>query len=465
MNRKDFDVNSYVCQYLKDSGYSTSYIDFESIKESYVKQTIQLLKYFNNIDGLDFFDNSSSAHVLTYFPLSNFQKEDIGKYLTFLFDRKSVIGDKVISQLNKTNVNNTNPSIEGRLRNFEFMSMLKPPISKLHESTEHAKLQCRKLIRTRISDLNEIKIIEKSLIAIILDFLNQIEEEDNISNLYLAADFTSDVLLQLITYWVFTIGLPEHNKSDLIEYIGSYIVNENDRILRELIQSKCAISIEDASHIFTCFLTLRNEFSEYVNIISLLEEEQKNEQALFCEAPRSYRVSKSTAYTIDSIEDLVTEGSRVSNFVAKLDNTKEMIDIFSKYGWRNASPYSALDVKVYFREIYISDSKYKNQAMTIVRKYLSSYLQNGTISHFENQSEYMFLREKLNRGYYRETSSLAIYNSKNKTQKDIYKFHLAALLIYDYKSSLSLYSKYATSVIHEVFDKILSISQNDTFNK
>ncbi len=143
--------------------------------------------------------------------------------------------------------------------------------------------------------------------------------------------------LQLITYWVFTIGIPEHNKSDLIEYIGSYIVSENNRILHELIQSKCAISIEDASHIFSCFLTLRNEFSEYVNIISMLEEEQKNEQDLFCEAPRSYRVSKSTTYTIDSIEDIVTEGCSMSNFAEKLDNTKEMIDIFSKYGWRNAN--------------------------------------------------------------------------------------------------------------------------------
>ncbi len=118
MNRKDFDVNSYVCQYLKDSGYSTSYIDYESIKESYIKQTIQLLKYFNNIEGLDFFDNSSSAHILTYLPLSKFQKEDIGKYLTHLFDCKNVIGEKVISQLNKTNVNNINPSVEGKLRNI-----------------------------------------------------------------------------------------------------------------------------------------------------------------------------------------------------------------------------------------------------------------------------------------------------------------------------------------------------------
>ncbi len=76
----------------------------------------------------------------------------------------------------------------------------------------------------------------------------------------------------------------------------------------------------------------------------------------------------------------------------------------------------------------------------------------------------MFLREKISRGYYRETSSLAIYNSKNKTQKDIYKFHLAALLIYNHKSSLSLYRKFATSVIHEVFDKIYKIVLSDTFN-
>lgn len=152
----------------------------------------------------------------------------------------------------------------------------------------------------------------------------------------------------------------------------------------------------------------------------------------------------------------------VDEYAAKLKYTKEIIEVFSQYAGKKADVDSVFDLKVYFREIYLSDSKYKRQAKTIVRKYLEEYKvkkDNGCnieeiVKSFEKESEYMFLREKINRGYFRETCDIRLYIEKNKLQNSLYEVLLNILLTYDYAVSIELLQSLVKELIPICFKDI-----------
>lgn len=87
-----------------------------------------------------------------------------------------------------------------------------------------------------------------------------------------------------------------------------------------------------------------------------------------------------------------------------------------------------MDLKVYFREIYLSHVCYaRKQAASIVSEYLSDVsacsptFSLDSFPQFRLKKQYIFLREKINRGYFRETGLSKAYVSKLLFEEKLYK--------------------------------------------
>ncbi|UWD49685.1 hypothetical protein NYR90_05470 [Clostridioides difficile] len=267
------------------------------------------------------------------------------------------------------------------------------------------------------------------------------------------------MLLQSLNYWIITIErLPKHIKLDMLDNIDKYILNQIDVVYKEDIKNRNrdnVLPIDDALLIFTELLKKRNEFGEYISILNELENEQIREFELFYTVEDRYKVSKNT-YEIDNkrIKYILTEGINVDGYNQKLEESKEVIDSFSLFGGRKVSRLDLFDLKVYFRELFVSDSKYKKQARTIVRQYLKRYRETNDIKSFRKESEYMFIREKISRGCFRETGNLDLYNKKNIIQKNVYQLILLMYLTYDYEYTIKLIYTFTFELITGLYDMV-----------
>ena len=85
------------------------------------------------------------------------------------------------------------------------------------------------------------------------------------------------------------------------------------------------------------------------------------------------------------------------------------------YAGRDCYANCIHDIKVYFRELYISKKTYCRQKSTkIVEDYLSLFKQakedeKFILPNFNKESQYIFVREKISRGYFREKNLSAVY--------------------------------------------------------
>ena len=124
-----------------------------------------------------------------------------------------------------------------------------------------------------------------------------------------------------------------------------------------------------------------------------------------------------------------------------------MIDILENHGNRNMNRNDLKDQKVVYNEIYqskvkhpqkASQSRYPRTAAAIVKQYLGKIDMNDSETlKFDKKSEYMFIREKINRGYYRETDLMPLYCVKNAFQTQLYEFLLSIPLLYDSEESIA----------------------------
>ncbi|WMS85109.1 hypothetical protein RE438_28080 (plasmid) [Bacillus wiedmannii] len=437
MNSIKFDIDKYVEIRLttinEESLSLEDYDDLPEKKEVLRKNVKNLLERCINNKYYDGF--SFELDVLEYFPLNRFDEADIGKFLDHIFVLKGIgksVGNKVISNLSKIYVDNKDKQVEGKWRLFDFFYMKSATKSDFANMVELYKAKNRNIVR-------KDPMMVKTLIDEIEFNLNGLKKENNLTNLSFAVDYVSDVMLQIFNYWVITIeGLNFKKKMQLVDKLELYLKDFEKKILEIKSDRVFMTSLEDAVSIFVSFLSRRNDFGEYMSILHTLEEEQEKEPEYFAAPLKHYKVKKGEIVPHDKLKKIITEGIHVDGYDDKLKRTKEIIILFSQYGGKTASVNFTLDLKVYFREIYLSDSKYKRQASTIVRKYLQEYRKNSNVDSFEKASEYMFLREKINRGYFRETSDLRLYSKKNKLQEGFYKVLLSIMLSYDYPVSIDL---------------------------
>lgn len=459
-----FDVQKYVESRLVPEGEDAlsleEYDDLPRKKESLTKNVNNILKQCTQSEYFESF--SFEKDVLEYFPLNNFEDKSIGEFLDHILAIKengNFIGNKLISNLSKISVDNKDTNAVDKWRNFDFFNVSKMPSSLFSTKVEALKESNRMIVRRNPRYV-------KKLIETIEDFLSELKKENIITDLPYVIDYVSDVILQIVNYWVITIAdLDFEKKIQISKKLEHYLSSFEKSVIKLKKERQFTTNFEKSISTFIAFLDRRNYYGEYLSILSKLEEEQKNEPNLFSLPLKQYRVKKQDNVIPEKLKEIITEGASIDEFDAKLEKTKIVIDIFSRSGGRIASSSCALDLKVYFREIYISDSSYKRQALTIIRKYLKLYNESRSVDSFEKASEYMFLREKISRGYFRETDDLQLYVCKNRIQKKLYEVLISIILTYDYESSINLLLRLVQEFIPACFVGIDDLLEENNISR
>ena len=263
-------------------------------------------------------------------------------------------------------------------------------------------------------------------------------------------EYVSDGLLQFVNYRVI-YSTEINDKEKLLESIVQKIDELTDLIdiqiqrkRKEQIEDE-VLRAEELSRFFAFYREEQSYYEEYIAILRVLKEEVDNDASrdlnkkVFEPLEKEYIAKKVllSDIEIDKLEYVITEGKQIYDYRNKLAETKKIIDIFREYGGRDCYSNCLQDIKVYFRETFISKQGYRSKkAISIARDYLSACEGTG-IALFENQAHYMFYREKISRGYFREKGLLQVYFLKTRLQEKLYSLLLKTYLFYDYNTTIS----------------------------
>ena len=451
--KNSFHINEYVKNRLKAEGIYTE--EDKEGQENFRKQVKNLLKLFQYNPEFKFFNKEKGNHIFNCFPLDNLNDKDTITFLNYIFDLKQQVDGKIVANINKIHIDSKSEYEGNEYRDFDYFYINKEENSRFEYFLSNEKIKNRKLIRYKF----DVQGIEEN----ITNFLIDLNRECLYKNLFIAANYIEDALLQILNYWVISVtDIDYDDKLEMTQNIEmlfyDFDTEINNYILRK--DSEKTLDLDEALGIYTSLLTTRNSFGQYLDILNTLKEEAEEEKELFKNPEEKFKVNKNIKVKdIENPKLIITEGLDVYDYEEKLLKTKDMINVFSNYGFRNASIDNILDLKVYFREFYISDVKYKRQAQTIINIYINSYKKNGSINNFEKLSEYKFIREKISRGYFRETTGLNLFNKKNRLQVMLYELILKIFLTYDYKVIFELLYKLSLSFIRTVYTDLISISQ------
>ena len=167
-----------------------------------------------------------------------------------------------------------------------------------------------------------------------------------------------------------------------------------------------------------------------------------------------------TMLAMDQCRKLKAEGYNVlylcynkliASYVRKnfeLAIARKLINVMQKYGGRYCVDSSLQDIKVYFREIFMSKETYHRQkTKKIVEDYLAhvdEFKEKNLpgLPDFQRQSQYIFLREKISRGYFREKNLSEAYAAKVLLTEKINTLLLKCYWLADSKTALNLIHDY-----------------------
>ena len=231
-------------------------------------------------------------------------------------------------------------------------------------------------------------------------------------------DYVANVLLQLLVYRVINkdsvkslnvINVLSEKIDEIDELIEKQLGRSKKGWLKAREDSQSCLSAETVSKCFTAYVTHRSRFYEEFSIKEVLKEEMLNSPSLFREVPTEYKAKKIIvpADEIKTVKSIITEGQHIDGYKDKLETVRTFIDIMADYGGRQCHSLCLQDLKVYYREIFVSKSSYRRRrASRIVKEYIDQVAlakkERQSIPEFNKQSQYMFVREKINRGYFRE---------------------------------------------------------------
>lgn len=265
-------------------------------------------------------------------------------------------------------------------------------------------------------------------------------------------DYTANVLLQLLVYRVINENNVESinvikELSDKIDEIDGLIEKQLSRRKKEWTDWKEKgyndLDAETVSECFSAYVTHRSKLYEEYGIKKVLKDEMLNSPSLFDEVPIEYKAEKRIVSEDEfkSIKNIITEGKTIDGYKEKIEIVQTFIDIMAVYGGRQCYSCCLQDLKVYFREIFISKSSYRRRkASRIVKEYIdqvaSAKNEGKTIPEFNKQSQYMFVREKISRGYFREKGLSKEYIEKIVLEKKLYDLMLKLYLFYNIQDSL-----------------------------
>lgn len=440
MNANKFKLEDYInSNFIYDENLSPEEVDkLEITRETFRRNVSNLLKNFKKDFCIT--DITFDSNIFNYFPLYKLENNDIYTFLNHIIDVKNkqdLVGNKVISNMKKINIDN----VEININDF----YINPPIiSEFQDNLDDIKQEYRYIVRKDLQNAN--KIVEK--------FNKQIQDlknDNNPADLGRASSMTCDILLQMLNYWVIAIEKLKGKKQvELIEKIKIYLKDFEKTIEDFDVDLSQNTNLDDCINIFIEFLRSFNYCGEYIKIANTLIEEEQDSPGDFGIVIPSYKIKKGTLYKDnDAYKDIISEGKDIYEFKEKFQKTQKAIEIFQNNGVKASDINDLYDIKVYFREIYISNSKHKKKASTIIRKMTES-----NIDEFEKTSEYMFLREKITRGCFRELFPLELYHLKIDIQKQVYIIMMKIMLCYDHQSSLDFLNKFIIDMTPMCFSLI-----------
>ncbi|GBG05911.1 hypothetical protein PAT3040_00396 [Paenibacillus agaridevorans] len=230
-------------------------------------------------------------------------------------------------------------------------------------------------------------------------------------------------------------------------------------------KSSGKLTAKETSGVFASYLAKKGKFYEYSNVLNILikevEEDNKKSESnrQFGHVAPHYYAPKELVndYEIDQAASLITEGKPVYDYPNKLKETREIIRLFNEYGGRECYPNSLQDIKVYFREFFMSKVGYRGKnAMSIIRDYVEEIKCND-VKPFVDKAHYLFVREKISRGYFREKGKLDLYIQKAKVHQKLDNTVLKLYQFYDYEWMMDfLYelNDHLFAIIHETSNEV-----------
>ena len=447
-------MDSLATLYLKKYGLQDN--------ENEEKRVRELLRKIHEKDSVfcdfpfDYLNSNEQLIILHYIMTSlperqimaNMKKIDVDRnYLNFIYE-------------DENNRKETEYLLENELSGYS-------PIQLVGE-VEHS----RDIIRNPYNNISEvIKQLQRRNKLIIQFYLKENRsfnmiglELYNFNYIREYIDYVSNVILQLLVYRVIT---QENVKTSDIVQILSKKIDEMEKLVEKKLEErkndwinkdiyKKRLDAEFVTNCFSTYVTHRSRFYEEFTIKDILKKEMLNEPTLFGKIQSKYTAKKIfiNKEQLDNYKAIITEGQDVNDFSSKIEVVQEFISLMATYGGRDCWPLCLQDLKVYFREIFISKVSYKRRmASRIVKEYISQVKEakkNGqSIPQFNKQSQYMFVREKINRGYFREKGLSEEYIEKINIEKKLYDLQLKLYLFYDIESSLNF--------IWEINDNLLKV--------
>ena len=344
------------------------------------------------------------------------------------------IKDKLADQLTNCILTETLPNYEP----FDIKEGIQPNRLLIRHSTNQKEL------------FNSLNHNNEVIIHLLFDELSKFTVlglgYENLQYIEDYIDYTADGLLQLLVY-----GVINNEKVDT-EYVIQGLIEEIHRLSNLInIQLERKRKEQKDSDILTStlimryfpvYLSHRNRYFEELGIKETLKEEV-NCNLDFLHVSPDYQAPK-VRLPEEDIKDsinIITEGQQIYNYEEKLEITRKFIGIMSTYGGRQCYTNCLQDLKVYFREIFVSRATYKRQqTFTIVKDYITKVNQaiksNNPIPQFDRKSQYLFVREKISRGYFREKGLLLDYFAKMELEKELYTLLLNLYLFFDFKDTL-----------------------------
>lgn len=193
----------------------------------------------------------------------------------------------------------------------------------------------------------------------------------------------------------------------------------------------------DISIYYVQFLERKSYYDELDKIVKSLEREVKENAELFYDR----RSDSNTEENEHTSQEYICEGIDVSDFDRKYCESKKIIDLSRDFGSVWASKENEFDVKVVFREFFMSKVKYNRRtAMSIVRNILSE--------NIPTNQELMFLDKKLLRGYFREQGLMDEYPIFNRICSKIRRMFLKCYSAIDDEEAYRLIHRACYEVLY-----------------
>lgn len=399
----------------------------EEVEEVFQRQIEHLLPEFQVFTQE--YDKENDM-VFQYFPMAALDVEQQCGFVKHIIKQKGqkkqgqkkLVGNKLISNWKKVSYNLPDSR-------FDELLPLKRAVTPLTRDAEKIKRTFRGEIRKGGNSGDDAWNAKERLSKIMLKYCEKMAEYGDAYSLYALSNIAIDSLFHCVFYWI--VENQTLSAEEKLRVMGK-VEGNLDEILSSFPKKKSAVKVDypQVLFIFVAFLKHRNTMEQYERLTKKLFEEEQEKPAIFQELEEKYRVKHHHKLAdMKKLHVILYEGKRKGNaFPAQLDMTYAMIRGMTENKERELREDSLLDVKVIFRELFISKVTSEPErgvtANTVAKKYLED---PDSISRQEKK----FLREKINRGFYRERHSLALYHQQNALKYKIYLCILQSFLRYD----------------------------------